>query len=77
MRDRYIKDLRNGTSANFKIMTNELKRAIDLFESEKYDESSKIIREMIDGSIQTLEIMSVLALVEDDMLMGAMDYGNK
>lgn len=77
MRDRYGKDLRDGIDVNFRVVLDDLKRANKLFEDGKYDESSKAIREMIDGSVQTLEIMSVLALVEDDLLMEAINNGNK
>lgn len=74
MRQDYLESMDKGIDRNFQLLAESLDDARKLVDDGRNISASRELREMVDGIIQTLEIMSTLDLVENDLLMEAINY---
>ena len=74
MKKEYVRDMRSGIDDNFKMLIESLKDAKGYIDDGNNVRASREMRELVSGVIQTLEIMSTLELVENDLLMEALNY---
>ena len=74
MKKEYVRDMRAGIDGNFKMLFESLKEAKGYSDEGRNVRASRELRELVDGVIQTLEIMSTLELVENDLLMEALNH---
>lgn len=74
MKKEYKDSMRSGIDNNFKELLKSLKDAKELVDKGNNVRASRELRELVDGVMQTLEIMSTLELVENDLLMEALNY---
>lgn len=74
MKNEYVRDMRSGIDANFKLLFESLEEAKGYIDRGNNVKASRELRELVDGIMQTLEIMSTLELVDNDLLMEALNY---
>ena len=74
MKEEYLGSMRAGIDANFNVLLMSLKEAKELVDEGNNVRASQELRKLVDGVIQTLEIMSTLELVENDLLMEAINH---
>ena len=74
MKKEYLDSMRSGIDANFNVLFESLKEAKGYIDDGNNVRASRELRDLVDGVIQTLEIMSTLELVENDLLMEALKH---
>ena len=74
MKKEYTDSMKSGIDSNFKVILKSLKEAKGFIDEGNNVRASRELRELVSGVIQTLEIMSTLELVENDILMEALNY---
>ena len=74
MRQEYLDSMNKGIDRNFQLLAESLDDARELVDDGRILSASRELREMIDGIIQTLEIMSTKDLVENRILMEAINH---
>ena len=74
MKKEYVRDMKSGIDANFKLLIESLEDAKGYIDEGNNVRASRELRELVDGIMQTLEIMSTLELVENDLLMEALKH---
>ena len=72
MRQYYIERMNEAIEGNFQLMAESLEDAKELLDEGKAELASQELRGMIDGIVQTLELMSAVDLMQNDSLMGDM-----
>lgn len=69
MRQEYLELMNKDIDRNFKMLSKSLDDARKLVDDGKNDLASYELRGVIDGIVQTLEIMSITDLLQNDELM--------
>lgn len=72
MRKFYIERMNEAIEGNFQLVAESLEDAKEFLDEGKCELASQELRQMIDGIVQTLELMSAVDLIQNETIMGDM-----